>query len=956
MRLRSRAVVCVFAALAVVSSGEAGLGRVFRCVRVAKPMTIDGKLDDWAGLPQMGVDIESCGPTKPRSKDDLSYVASLAWDKDKLYLSAEVTDDALHFPATGTTLWQNDSFCLCLDAKGDSEVRYQPDDYQFVFAASNAEGKPEQRLYRNSVVPEGPAAFIVLAARRRPKGYTIEVAIPWKNLTGGTPKPGQRLGLGHFVHDNDGDAEAIRMIAWINHADPAAYPITWGHLILVETGEDDVEAQVKAIETTRPRLERILRGEVGEFDNDVAVAVGAEAVGTLELGIGWNTGFFYGSLRDYTDAEWKAWLDLLMWTNPQWLRYALHFWHWEPRNDDHDPNHFNWDGFAFDSPWMRTHYRVLDRCEKEGVRVMINNRACGPGGTGWMAETVRTPGLKDTDDRWHTDHPYDEREFVESMAALVHHLKTVKRYKCVTQVSLWNEPDGGWSYNSPSAFYPYTFFPLFRRFHDKLTAMKLRDQVLIVGPDGSSSYEDLPAIPGLLRHVRQAVDVVAEHDYKAFLDGSYAHTPIAEALPAYAKLVKDLDAMYGRHVPFGIAEFGNSGNGAGGVNEDKDVWVGTLATTELTLRAMQVGVGGFLRWEFQVYGRGNRNFGALTSTVPGKLFAPYRPVYFGHALVGRYCALGSSVLKLGLAGGRDENKVARAHAAALLLPDGHVTLYFVNDGLKPKSVSVTLPAVKLPTPTFQHLWYDGTLPATIQRAKPIAAAGGALKLTLRPQSIVTLTTRTKGTSQAELEAPLAMPPARGEPRVGRVPLAGGGEGQRLTWQFSRPATWGAWRSSDGKSEVTTDAGRSHSGPRALAIRYDFVSAEPIGDGRERLYAGTSAAIGGRPLELKVWVCGDGGGQYLSFTFTDAKGETFSIGPVAPLSWTGWKQLTVDLSKIPEGFGHWGKDGDGVVDYPIRHVGFGFEEPEHSFVGRGTVYLDDLEVLSERPGPKTAEPK
>lgn len=937
--------------LASAPVAHAGLGKVIRCVRVAKPIQVDGSLADWASVPRTTVDIDSCGPTKPLAKDDLAYTASFAWDDERLYVAVDVSDDVLQFPATGTTLWQNDSFCLCLDAKGDTEGRYQADDYQLVFAPSNAGGKAEQRLYRNPAIPEGPAAFIRFAATVRAKGYRVEAAIPWKSLTAAAPKAGQRLGLSHFVHDNDGDAAAIRMIAWGNDPDPAANPITWGHLILVESDKDDIKAQLKAVDAARPRLERMLRGEVGEFDNDVTVRIGAKPVGKLELGIGWNSGFFYGSVRDYTEEEWKAWLDLLMWTRPHWLRYAVHFWHWEPRNDDHDPNHFDWKGFDFDSPWMRTHRRVLDRCETAGVRVMINNRGCGPGGTGWMAETVRNPKLKDTDGRWHTDHPYDDAEFIETMAAIVHHLKTVKKYGCVTQVSLWNEPDGGWSYNSPSAFYPYSFFPLFRQFHDKLTAMGLRDKVQIVGPDSSSTYEDMPAIPGLLRHVRQAVDVVAEHDYKAFLDGSYAHTPIAEALPVYAKLVKDIDAMYGRHVPFGIAEFGNSGNGAGGMTDDHDIWVGTLATTELVLRAMQVGVGGFLRWEFQVYGGGGRNFGALTSTVPGKLFAPYRPVYFGHALIGRYCDRDSAVLPITVAGGRDENQIGRVHGAALLLPDGHMTVCFVNDGLKPKNVTVTLPAVELPTTTFQHLWYDATLPATLQRATPVVAADAALKLTLRPQSIATLTTRPQGTSQAELDAPLAMGPPRGEPRVGRVPLAGGGEGEHFVWGFDKPATWHAWLSSAGKSEVKTDKGQAHHGPRSLAIHYDFVSAEPIGDGRERLFAGTSAGIGARPLELKVWVHGDGRGHHLSFTFADSKGETFSIGPVAQVDWKGWKQLTVDLSKIPQGFGHWGKDGDGVVDYPIRNVGFGFEEPDHAFVGSGMVYLDDLEITTELPKPR-----
>jgi hypothetical protein len=92
-----------------------GLGRPYRCVRAKAPIVLDGKLDEWAAIPKMRVDASSCGPVKPASDDDLSYVAWLAWDEANLYVAADVTDDTLLFPTAGNTMWRCDSFSICLE-------------------------------------------------------------------------------------------------------------------------------------------------------------------------------------------------------------------------------------------------------------------------------------------------------------------------------------------------------------------------------------------------------------------------------------------------------------------------------------------------------------------------------------------------------------------------------------------------------------------------------------------------------------------------------------------------------------------------------------------------------------------------------------------------------------------------------------------------------------------------
>lgn len=73
-------------------------------------------------------------------------------------------------------------------------------------------------------------------------------------------------------------------------------------------------------------------------------------------------------------------------------------------------------------------------------------------------------------------------------------------------------------------------------------------------------------------------------------------------------------------------------------------------------------------------------------------------------------------------------------------------------------------------------------------------------------------------------------------------------------------------------------------------------------------------IEGKPKAVGMWVYGDGSGNMLRCRITDSTGQTFQPD-YGPITWKGWRFLTMRLDGVPGFF--WGGANDGVVHYPIR---------------------------------------
>jgi hypothetical protein len=99
--------------------------------------------------------------------------------------------------------------------------------------------------------------------------------------------------------------------------------------------------------------------------------------------------------------------------------------------------------------------------------------------------------------------------------------------------------------------------------------------------------------------------------------------------------------------------------------------------------------------------------------------------------------------------------------------------------------------------------------------------------------------------------------------------------------------------------------------KAVRVDYQFAAGwkyAPIQIGKE------GAAIEGKPAIVGMWVFGNGSSDVLRCTVKDNTGQTFQHS-YGPITWTGWKWITMPLDGTDAG--HWGGANDGVIHYPIE---------------------------------------
>ncbi len=82
-------------------------------VRAAGPVTIDGKLDEWAAA--QSVPMTYAFGMDPANAEDLKASLRWMWDDTHLYIAVEVEDNEFHQPYSGDLIWTADSIELWLD-------------------------------------------------------------------------------------------------------------------------------------------------------------------------------------------------------------------------------------------------------------------------------------------------------------------------------------------------------------------------------------------------------------------------------------------------------------------------------------------------------------------------------------------------------------------------------------------------------------------------------------------------------------------------------------------------------------------------------------------------------------------------------------------------------------------------------------------------------------------------
>lgn len=184
-------------ALSVVAL-HAASPETYDCPRSPRPIRMDGRLDDaaWKAALWTGdfVDIEGSSKPRPRFRTR----AKMLWDDDYFYVAAELEEP--HVWATLTkhdsVIFHDNDFEVFIDPNGDT-LEY----YEFEINALNTGwdlflDKPYRHggKARNEwEIPGLKTAVHIVGTLNDPsdvdRGWTVELAFPWKALAGFAHKP-----------------------------------------------------------------------------------------------------------------------------------------------------------------------------------------------------------------------------------------------------------------------------------------------------------------------------------------------------------------------------------------------------------------------------------------------------------------------------------------------------------------------------------------------------------------------------------------------------------------------------------------------------------------------------------------------------------------------------------------------------------------------------------------------
>ncbi|MCS6859297.1 MAG: cellulase family glycosylhydrolase [Abditibacteriales bacterium] len=184
--------------------------------------------------------------------------------------------------------------------------------------------------------------------------------------------------------------------------------------------------------------------------------------------------------------------------------------------------------------------------------------------------------------------------------------------------------------------------------------------------------------------------------------------------------------------------------------------------------------------------------------------------------------------------------------------------------------------------------------------------------------------------------------AKGNPVMTPLPV----RFEALEW-FDQPQSGAAYQAVlDGDAKVpakldmrVVDAPDPNA-PFAKACRVDY----EFGQGWRflRVTPKKTLPIPGKPKAVGMWVYNTHNTRdWLRCRIVDATGQTFQPTASEPLTWQGWRWVTMRLDD-PQ-VGHWGGANDGVIHYPIRWDSI-FLIDSTSHPHQGTVYFTGVTLI------------
>jgi hypothetical protein len=213
--------------------------------RAMKPITLDGKLDEWDGAFVTPVHVGH-----PDFADRGAQFLFL-WDDDALYVGLRALDRKPAHVRPDATLWDGDAVEFYLDARTGADLGgkdFAPGTlHMFWTPFTGTEVKPRLRVRDLPVFKDFMLKGAEVAGARTAWGYTAEFKLPWANFPKFAAKAGALLGLECELCSGDGGPRVDRTFVY---SSPAAVgsPAAFGRVRLVEKVEiADLKACSRAL-------------------------------------------------------------------------------------------------------------------------------------------------------------------------------------------------------------------------------------------------------------------------------------------------------------------------------------------------------------------------------------------------------------------------------------------------------------------------------------------------------------------------------------------------------------------------------------------------------------------------------------------------------------------------------------------------------------------------------------
>ena len=407
----------------------------------------------------------------------------------------------------------------------------------------------------------------------------------------------------------------------------------------------------------------------------------SNGVKTEGYGVQWDT-HIYKAYNSMSEAEMAEFYKRVEDMNVQTIRTQVFPEWFERGNDNDDYNVFDYESSSVDmnSIEMTQLYTLLDYCEKHGITVDLSFYGCcaiyesqdGKIIGSWLGAPytknwITSPKLKDEKGN---DFPGLD-EYAENVWALLNYLLNVKKYTCVTEFSVYPEPN--LSYVTADGCVDHAeYVSLIKKIDARLKKEGIRGRIVFSGPATA-----LQSVMGLNIYINDLNDVFDKYTISSY---SYDDKDSNSTLYDYGDALSGLISDTGK--TFSLAEFGSKNVEDSANQTDIDTYQRALFIARYMINLTNAGCAGMKYWEVcdMMYGSFMMNLG-LWKFRKDNFVA--RPQYYTWSLIMKYTDIGSEVYPITT----DVSGNTDLVAVAFKLPDGKWTYVACNTGSSTQKIS-----------------------------------------------------------------------------------------------------------------------------------------------------------------------------------------------------------------------------------------------------------------------------